>query len=359
MLTKFDDYPIHQTVDTLDHVATGDPRFQDRGLFIVHNKGEDFLLQIGFGVYPNQNMIDAWVCGVRGETQYNLRVARPLQHDRTDLNVGPLHIEILEPMTSWRIWTDENAHDLAVDITFHARSPALEFKPVFVRRNNYLEHHQMHLMQSGTYTGQIRIGEYRVEGPFIGARDRTWGVRGPQLNQPFDSKRHRLITPFEPAVESVQGEDLTRRAWIAAEFDDYSLYGWFQSDRSGKILIADGGVVDCASGQTPSRFLAWQTPTVIHGPRHPEAVEMRLIDDKGDVQLLTARPLLARNGGNNYASYGRQRPSLHVEGDVYDLSDPLYRKEHGYMQGSLLAEFEHNGNVGYGLLITHMLARPA
>ena len=359
MLTRFDDYLIHQTIDTLDHVVTGDPRFQDRGLFIIHGKGGDFLLQVGFGVYPNQNMIDAWVCAVRGETQYNMRVARPLKNDRSDLNVGPLHIEILEPMVSWRVWTDKNDYDLDLDVTFHARAPALEFKPVFVRRNNYVEHHQMHLMQSGRYTGRLRIGDYQAEGPFIGCRDRTWGVRGPQMNQPFDQKRHRLVSAFEPAVETIPEEDLTRRAWIAAEFDDYSLYGWFQTDRTGKLLIADGGVVDCASGETKARFLAWQPPKIINGPRYPEAVEMTLVDDRGGVQVLTARPLLARNGGNNYTSYGRQRPSLHTEGGVYDLADPQFRKDHGYMAGSLLAEFDHSGNVGYGLLITQMLARPA
>ena len=360
MLTRFDDYLIHQTIDTLDHVATGDPRFMDRGLFNVHGKSGEFLFQIGFGVYPNQNMIDAWSCAVHGDLQCNLRVARPLRHDRSDLNIGPLQLEVVEPMSVWKIRIDENAYGVQCDLTFRARTPAFEFRPTFIRRNNLVEHHQMHVMQSGTFDGWVRIGDHRIEGAMIGSRDRSWGVRGAHVNQQIDMKHHGPVTGGETTAKA-KGPDRNRRAWIAAEFDDYTLHGWFWTDSDGKMLFADGAVIDVASGESRPRFSGWSEPVLAHGSKgFPETVEMRFVDEKGGADALVARPLLSRCAdGNGYFKgfYGRQRPALHVEGESWNMADPAFRQERGYMNGAMLAEFVHQGNVGYGVLITTMLER--
>ena len=41
MYTAFDKYLIHQTGDTVDHVADGDPRFQERVFFNEHTRLPD------------------------------------------------------------------------------------------------------------------------------------------------------------------------------------------------------------------------------------------------------------------------------------------------------------------------------
>lgn len=359
MLTRFDDYLIHQTIDTLDHVATGDPRFQDRGLFNVHAANSDFLFQIGFGVYPNQNMIDGWVCGVVGDRQFNMRAARPLKHDRSDLNIGPLKIEIIEPMQRWRIQTEENSYGVKCDIIFEARSPAYEFRPSYVRRNNMIEHHQMHVMQSGTYTGWLQIGDQRFDSGLIGSRDRSWGVRGPHANQKMDIRSHGMTSSDDAPKASAP--DQTRRAWIAAEFKDRTLHGWFWTDTQGRALIADGCIIDVATSADGPRFCAWKKPDVhLASEGHPQSMVMTLIDESGEQVVLEARPLLCRSPeGNGYFKgfYGRQRSALHVEGEELDMSDPGFRAEKGYMNGPMLTEFRLDGEIGYGVLITALLAR--
>ncbi|WP_455834156.1 hypothetical protein [Pseudarthrobacter siccitolerans] len=360
MLTPYDDFLIHQTFDTIDHVASGDPRFQDRGLFNVHRKSDDLLLQLGFGVYPNQNMIDAWTAGVHADKQYNLRVSRPLNHDRSDLNLGPIHIEVVKPMVEWRIWVDENEYGIQFDLVFRARTPAFEYNPVFIRRDNSVEHHQAHVLQSGTFDGWIRIGDDKFEGPFIGSRDRSWGVRGPQPNEPFDKKSN---VPVSSTSTGAGGAPTVRttRAWIAAEFDDYALHGWFLSDADGNALIADGAIIDVATGATQKRFSSWSRPTVAADVRGlPEILEMTLFDAQGAETQLTARPVISRSpDANGYyrGFYGRKRPALHLEGEGWDMSLPEFRQESGYMNGTMLAEFAHGDQVGYGILITPLMER--
>ncbi|MDT2008033.1 hypothetical protein FXW78_33900 [Rhodococcus opacus] len=360
MLTPYDDYLIHQTVDTLDHAATGDPRFQDRGLFNVHSKSGEFLIQLGFGVYPNQNMIDGWICGIHADQQHNLRAARPLDHDRSDLNIGPIKIEVLKPMSEWRIKVDDTEHGIQCDLTFHSRTPAYEFRPVFIRRNNSVDHHQIHVMQSGTYSGWVRIGDYVTEGEFSGSRDRSWGMRGPQANEVIDMKTHLPVTDSNASTEPApQGR--TSRAWIAAEFDKYALHGWFWTDGSGNALIADGAVIEVADGTTRSTFNRWSLPEVIQDSRGlPESLDMTLFDERGVGTSLHARPLISRcPDGNGYFKgfYGRKRSNLHVEGENWDMSQPAFRKEFGYMNGPMLAEFRYGEDVGYGILITALLTR--
>jgi hypothetical protein len=360
LLTPYDDYLVHQTFDTIDHVASGDPRFQDRGLFNVHGMGNDLLLQLGFGVYPNQNMIDAWTAGVHADEQHNLRVSRPMHHDRSDLNLGPIHAEIVRPLREWRIWVDENDFGIQFDLVFTARTPAFEFRPVFIRRDNAVEHQQMHVLQSGTFNGWVRLGDHRFEGPFVGSRDRSWGVRGPQPGQPFDKKSN--VPPTDTGAGAAGAAPVrTSRAWIAAEFNDFALHGWFLSDSDGHALIADGSIVDVATGATRSRFGSWALPKVLRdGQGLPEALEMTLFDEKGAATWVTARPVISRSpDANGYyrGSYGRKRSDLLIEGESWDMSLPSFRREFGYMNGTMLAEFQIGDDVGYGILITPLMER--
>ncbi|MCK9904868.1 hypothetical protein MXD63_33165 [Frankia sp. Cpl3] len=351
---------VHQTFDTVDHVASGDPRFQDRGLFNVHSTGGDFLLQLGFGVYPNQNMIDAWTAGVHNDQQYNLRVSRPMDHDRSDLNLGQIHVDVVRPMQEWRLWVDDNDYGVQFDLVFHARTPAFEFRPVFIRRDNAVEHHQVHVLQSGTYDGWVRIGDHQFEGPFIGSRDRSWGVRGPQPGQPFDKKSN---VPLNSTSTGAGGPASVRtsRAWIAAEFADYAIHGWFLSESNGNPLIADGAIIDAESGATRRRFDSWGPPNVVRDAQDlPEALELTLFDEQRVETPLLARPLISRcPDANGYykGSYGRKRTELHIEGEAWDMSLPSFRRDFGYMNGTMLAEFRCGEDVGYGILITPLMER--
>ena len=57
MYSRMDEYFIHQTIDTVDHVATSDPRFQDRLYFTIHGHAPEVQLSLGVGCFPNMNVM--------------------------------------------------------------------------------------------------------------------------------------------------------------------------------------------------------------------------------------------------------------------------------------------------------------
>ncbi|MEC3909511.1 hypothetical protein U5A82_03200 [Sphingobium sp. CR2-8] len=221
-----------------------------------------------------------------------------------------------------------------------------------------VDHHQMHVMQSGTYEGWVNIGGKRFDAGLIGSRDRSWGVRGAFPNQVIDPKTH---APVGEETRGAPAEDKTRRAWISAEFADYTLHGWFWTGVHGELLIADGAILSTSSEKIDTIFWNWEQP-LVRKSESGEAVSvaLTLLDQAGRPIELEATPLLQRSPeGNGYFKgyYGRKRLDLHVEGESFDMSDPAFRREHGYMNGPMLARFTHDGNIGYGVIITALFAR--
>ena len=100
MLTPFDDYLIHQTPDTVDHVASSDRNFYDRYYFSCHDlKGETFLV-VAMGAYPNLGVIDAFAtCVQRNKRQFVVRASRELRGDRSRTSIGPIGVEV--PSRFW------------------------------------------------------------------------------------------------------------------------------------------------------------------------------------------------------------------------------------------------------------------
>ncbi len=97
MLTKGDDYPIHQTPEPVAYAGT-DRNFYDRYFFNGYNPdGSDFFA-LAFGIYPHLNIADAHFATARDGTQHCLHASRVLHMERMDLRVGPISIEVLEPL---------------------------------------------------------------------------------------------------------------------------------------------------------------------------------------------------------------------------------------------------------------------
>ena len=97
MLTKADDYPIHQTPEPAAFAGT-DRNFYDRYFFNGYNPDGSEFFALAFGVYPNINIADAHFAVLRDGMQHNLHASRVLHMERMDLRVGPIGIEVLEPL---------------------------------------------------------------------------------------------------------------------------------------------------------------------------------------------------------------------------------------------------------------------
>ena len=179
MLTKGDEYPIHQLPEPIAY-AGSDPNFYDRYFFNGYSMEDEAFFAMALGVYPHVNIIDASFSVIKDGIQHNLRASRHLGMERMDTNIGPISLEILEPLKSLRIVIDKNEHGIEADVTFTARIEAVE-EPRYIRRvGPRMLMDLTRMTQNGGYRGWIDIkGEKMNITPeeWFGTRDRSWGVR--------------------------------------------------------------------------------------------------------------------------------------------------------------------------------------
>ena len=62
---------------------------------------------------------------MRAGTQHNVRASRACPADRTQTTVGPITVEVIEPMRVHRLAVD-GRHGLAADLTMTAIAPVIE-----------------------------------------------------------------------------------------------------------------------------------------------------------------------------------------------------------------------------------------
>jgi hypothetical protein len=179
VLTRADDFPIHQTPEPIAYSGS-DRNFYDRYFFNGYSAsaGDRGFFAAAFGIYPHLNIADAAFVVVRDGVEIALHASRWLRMERMDLKVGPIAIEVIEPLRKLRLIVDAPEQNIKANITFDARSAPIE-EPRFIRRNGprtFMDYTR--LTQNGRYTGWIEIDGVResVDG-FVGTRDRSWGVR--------------------------------------------------------------------------------------------------------------------------------------------------------------------------------------
>src|SRR5437764_2472837 len=104
VLSKGDDYPIHQTSEPIAYAGT-DRNFYDRYFFNGYSAtpGDRAFYAAAFGVYPHLNIADAAFVVVRDGVEIALHASRCLDMERMNLNVGPITIEVVEPLKALRV----------------------------------------------------------------------------------------------------------------------------------------------------------------------------------------------------------------------------------------------------------------
>jgi hypothetical protein len=186
VLTPFDDYPIHSSALPVGVPASGDPNHYDRYFFNGHPRDGSWFVGAAMGHYPWRGVIDAAFCIVHEGVEHSLFASGTMPNDRST-EVGPIRVEVVDPMRTIRLVVDENEHRIACDLTFRHTTPAIE-EPRQIRHSPegvVLTDHTR-LTQWGTWEGTIVVDDVElVVDPtdVTGARDRSWGVRpvGEQL----------------------------------------------------------------------------------------------------------------------------------------------------------------------------------
>ena len=228
MLTRLDDYPLHQTAEPIAQPATGDRNFYDRYFFNGYSRAGDFFFAAALGVYPNRRVMDAAFSVVQGGQQWVVRASRLAPTERTETTVGPITVEVVEPLRVLRLRVGANPHGLAADVTFTARSAAIE-EPRFTHRvAGRLVMDSTRLTQFGAWAGTVTVAGAAVDvATMLGTRDRSWGIR--MVGEPEGGAPGMLPQFFW--------------LWAPVHFDDVCVHFDVNEDGEGRRWHANGNLV--------------------------------------------------------------------------------------------------------------------
>ncbi len=233
MLTKGDDFPIHQTAEPVA-VAGTDRNFYDRYFFNAQAPDGWAVLGAAMGIYPHLNIIDAAVSVSDGRVQRSVFGSRILGHERMDTHAGPITVTVEEPLHRLRLTIADNDSGIGGDLVFTGRAPPIE-EPRFTRRIGARTLMDVtRLTQSGEWSGWIEsAGVRRDLTGWRGVRDRSWGVR------PIGAPDTQPMLPPMP----MQFFWL----WTPIAFDDWLLFFHTNDDEHGRpwnrsaVLVPAGG----------------------------------------------------------------------------------------------------------------------
>ncbi|HEY1632396.1 MAG TPA: hypothetical protein VGF56_13845 [Rhizomicrobium sp.] len=220
MLSKADDYPVHQLPEPIATAGT-DRNFYDRYFFNGYAKDGETFFAAALGVYPHLNVMDAAFSVIHEGVQRNLHASRLLAMERMDTHVGPIAVEVIEPLKKLRVKVGANEHGIEADLVFAARAPAVEEPRFTYRQGPRTMLDYTRLTQNGAYEGSLSIKGKRVDATgFTGTRDRSWGVR------PIGAQDPQGVAP--PRLPQFYW------LWAPLNFEDRFMLYHDNADASGK-----------------------------------------------------------------------------------------------------------------------------
>jgi hypothetical protein len=179
VLTKLDDYPIHQTSEPLAHPASSDRNVYDRYWWNGYQDDGAFYFGIGAALYPNLAIMDCALSIVVDGEQHAFHASRRAPAEPTDLQVGPWRLDIQEPMKRLRVILDDNETGIAGELQWIPRTANVEEGHQLARRRiGRMEATRFN--QFGRWQGELRCaGKSITLDPdrVLGTKDRSWGIR--------------------------------------------------------------------------------------------------------------------------------------------------------------------------------------
>ena len=171
---------MHQLPEPIATAGT-DRNFYDRYFFNGYTPDGSVFFAAALGVYPHLNVMDAAFSVIVDGVQHNLHASRLLNMERMDTQVGPISVEVIEPLQAparargrQRAWHQGRNHvHTRVRCRWRSRASPIRQGPRTIM--DYTR-----LTQNGTYEGWIEVEGKRIEidaRMVLGTRDRSWGVR--------------------------------------------------------------------------------------------------------------------------------------------------------------------------------------
>lgn len=342
LVSAGDEYPLHQSADWVRHVVESNRNFYDRNYFNLFPQSGELMCIFGMGQYPNLGVHDAFVTVAHGGKHHIVRASRPLT-DRLDMAVGPIRIEIIEPLQRLRVVCDAPEHGVELDVEWQGRIPAFAEPGQFIRRSGRVLFDTQRFAQMGAWSGSLRVDgtEFDVTPDrWGGSRDRSWGIR------PVGEKEPPGI---QEGVSSMGG----MWNYMPIMFDDHAILYMCNEEANGLRPLEEGVRVWSDPGR-PAEILG--RPEHEHrmtpGTRMLEGSTIRFpaVGIELECEPMHTNFVAIGTGYGLDADWGHGRyqgPELVVQGIVQDDVDMAGLGQYGIIDHA--GRFTYDGNVGYGL----------
>jgi len=233
VLSRFDDYPIHQTPEPVAMPASSDKDVYERYWFNGYSTAGDLYFGVGTALYPHLGIRDCGLSLVVDGVQHAFHASCRAVGDPVDQVVGPFRLEILEPMRSCRIVLDDNETGVTCDLVFEGRTANVE-EPRHswggaIRRTM----DATRFTQLGRWSGWMEFDGRRIEfdpASTRGTKDRSWGLR------PLAGGDSRGA-PSPPAQNSLFF------LWAPLNFDDLGFHYQLFEDSEGRPVASVGALM--------------------------------------------------------------------------------------------------------------------
>ncbi|MFN3512917.1 MAG: hypothetical protein ACK41C_07730 [Phenylobacterium sp.] len=313
MLTKADDFPIHQTPEPIAYAGT-DRNFYDRYFFNGYGPDGTEFFAAAFGVYPQLNVVDAHFAVIRDGIEHCLHASKVMHMERLDLACGPIRIEVVEPLKTLKVIV-EPSHGFAAEILFEGRSFPIE-EPRFMRRigpRAFMDYTR--LTQNVRCSGWIEVdgGRRAIAAGAVGTRDRSWGIRPVGAPDP------------QPPVPMTLGGFFWQ--WTPLNFADRSVFFHVNADPDGRPW--NTRAVIAPDGAGPQGFQETEAATMdevslIPGTRHARegTLNIPLAQGSAKVRFEPILTFLMRGIGYGHPAWrhGGYKGELVVEREDIDLA---------------------------------------
>jgi hypothetical protein len=335
MLNRLDDYPIHQTPEPIAHPASSDRNVYDRTWFNGYTADGSAYFGIGIAVYPHRRVLDcAFSVVERDGRQHCFFGSRLAPLERTDMQVGPFRLEIVEPLRRARVVLDDNDTGIACDLTFSARTSPIQEARQILWDGTRKVMDATRFAQFGRWTGTVTHpdGSLAVD-DWHGTKDRSWGIRG-------------VGEPDPPTAPSS-----TRGAfflWAPVHWDDHITHAMFFDGSRGEALVREGIVAPLFASEedVPIALVDTDTrmATVAHriayrpGTRLAASAEIDLVAEDASVRTIAFEPLLRfqmKGLGYGHPTWrqGAWKGELATAGESFDPDEiDLLRPENVHVQ---------------------------
>jgi hypothetical protein len=345
-----DDYPLHQTPEPLAHYGTPSRNAYDRYFFNGYTPDGDLFFAAAMGLYPNRQVIDASFSVLADGTQRSLHASGRAPVDRRTTEVGPIRVEVVDPLRTLRLLVDAPDRGFRADVTCTARTVAVEEPRFTFRSGNLVTFDYTRLAQWIEWSGTIEVDGTRWmldELEVRGTRDRSWGIR--PVGEREAGGAPGALPQFFWLWAPINFDD------VCTHFDTNELADGRPWHRSGAIVPVlespAAPVLDLVGVAEPMRDVDWHVDWE-PGTRRARAASLDLRPWRGEAEHVDFEPLVTfQMLGLGYLSgdwnHGVWHGELDVADDTLDTTalDPL-NPQHIHIQQLVRATWGHRVGVG-------------